>query len=473
MIHRTINQINARALGVCATALALGACVQRVDFTDADFRDRAEASAPTDALPSEGGSPTDVIVGDAAEAGNESDASVPTCPRDRQIAKLRVGDGASCVVRANGYVWCWGVVPPSDSMMVPTRSATPRSVRRDVVDVTVEATFWCSIDRVSTGVTCWGANPNGQLGLPAGMAIAFPNTIIGVESVVQIQSSATHVCALSAGSATETRIRCWGDPSENRLGPRADMTPHVPMEIASLPMGVNTLAIDGTINYAASLNGSTLFGWGQNSSELRGGAFPIPDNGSTVAPRRVSLPDTTTVGALAVASTHACFVDATSRQVFCAGSGLTLALGASAPDYTRTWQRVEALNMRGSVTHLAVGGDRTVPRGFTCAAVETAPNQRNTVYCIGDNTHGQLGIDSMTPTSDPQQITLPSGSGNITELAASPGHVCALTDRDRVYCWGRNCEGESGVMQPGVMVPNRGCTNLRVQTPTEVQIPCE
>jgi alpha-tubulin suppressor-like RCC1 family protein len=467
MIHRTTIHITARLLGVCA--IALGACVQRVDFTDADFRDRAEASAPTDATPGEGGSTEDAQFGDAADASAQ-DAG-PRCARERQIARLRLGDGASCVVRANGHVWCWGVVTPSDTMVRPTQPATPRLVRRDALDLTVEATFWCAVDRLAGGVTCWGANPHGQLGLPAGMPGAFPNVIAGVQSVTEIQSSARHVCALSSGSAIETRVRCWGDPSENRLGPRADMTPHVPMEIAALPMGTNTLALDGTINYAATLNSGSLFGWGQNNSVSSGGAFPMSN--FRIDPQVIAAPERTRIAAIAVSSAHACIIDADTRQVHCAGIGLTRALGAGSPDFTPSWLRVEALNARGSVTHLAIGGDSTVPRAFTCAAVETAPGQRNTVYCLGDNTHGQLGTDSVMPSSDPQRIMLPAGSGNITDLAASPGHVCALTDRDRVYCWGRNCEGESGVSQMGVAVPNRACTELRVQAPTEVQIPCE
>jgi alpha-tubulin suppressor-like RCC1 family protein len=470
MIHHTSIHITLRFLGVCA--LALGACVQRVDFTDADFRDRAEAAAPTDAAPGEGGSTEDVQLGDAADAG-ATDAGGPTCPRDRQITRLRVGDGASCVVRANNKAFCWGVVVPSDNMMIPTRPAVPRLVREDAVDLTVEATFWCSIDRVSTGVSCWGANTFGQLGRPRMDPPGFVSIVPGLTGVAQIQSSATHVCAFAPGGTAEPQIRCWGDPSENRLGTEMMMVmdQHLPRLIAGVPMTINTLAVDGTINYAASRDGATLFGWGQNSSVSSGGAFPTTN--FVVPPQPITLPGGTTVGALTVAPTHACLVDATSRQVFCAGLGRTSALGASAPEFTRDWQRVEALSMRGSVTHLAVGGDRAIPRGFTCAAVQTAPGQRNTVLCLGDNTHGQLGNDSMTATSDPQQIMLPGGAGNITDLAASPGHVCALTDRDRVYCWGRNCEGESGVSQMGVAAPNRGCRELRVLTPTEVEIPCE
>jgi alpha-tubulin suppressor-like RCC1 family protein len=64
------------------------------------------------------------------------------------------------------------------------------------------------------------------------------------------------------------------------------------------------------------------------------------------------------------------------------------------------------------------------------------------VLCWGDNRDGQIGDDTISNALTPMAV---SGlSSGVTALAAGEYHTCALTTSDRVFCWGRNTEGQLG-----------------------------
>lgn len=72
-----------------------------------------------------------------------------------------------------------------------------------------------------------------------------------------------------------------------------------------------------------------------------------------------------------------------------------------------------------------------------------------TVFCWGANGSGQLGDGTTTPRLAPVQVPGLSGvtqistGANISNIAIS-GHTCARTSDGRLYCWGRNANGQVG-----------------------------
>lgn len=62
-------------------------------------------------------------------------------------------------------------------------------------------------------------------------------------------------------------------------------------------------------------------------------------------------------------------------------------------------------------------------------------------YCWGDNTDGQLGDGTNSPSNTPVAVT---GSLTFTEIAAGGGHSCGVTTGGNIYCWGLNTDGQLG-----------------------------
>ncbi|HRI71913.1 MAG TPA: hypothetical protein PK156_47095 [Polyangium sp.] len=100
----------------------------------------------------------------------------------------------------------------------------------------------------------------------------------------------------------------------------------------------------------------------------------------------------------------------------------------------------------------------TVCRSGTCMAVvqidagtahACALLSDGTVFCWGANGAGQLGDGTTIPRLSPVQVSGLSGvtqiaTGANTSNSALNGHTCARTNDGKLYCWGRNANGQIG-----------------------------
>lgn len=87
------------------------------------------------------------------------------------------------------------------------------------------------------------------------------------------------------------------------------------------------------------------------------------------------------------------------------------------------------------MTSMVAGNDHN------CALLDAA-----TLKCWGNNASGQLGNDSLTPSSIPVAPAVPaSGSlGRIKAVATGHEHTCVVLENGRAWCWGNNNKGQLG-----------------------------
>jgi hypothetical protein len=78
--------------------------------------------------------------------------------------------------------------------------------------------------------------------------------------------------------------------------------------------------------------------------------------------------------------------------------------------------------------------------GFHTCAI-TGSLSAGEVFCWGNNSSGQLGINSTTDSHTPVQVP---GLSGITQLALGWNHSCALRADGSVFCWGNNIYGQVG-----------------------------
>lgn len=116
-------------------------------------------------------------------------------------------------------------------------------------------------------------------------------------------------------------------------------------------------------------------------------------------------------------------------------------------------------------------GDITFGRHHTCVV-----KHDHTVWCVGDNAHGQLGFglvgSSMLTWVQARDATTGIAISDATKVAAGGGHVCALRAGGSVWCWGQNNNGQIGNNSTGdapAAVPVTMTNNMPLTGIVEIQ----
>lgn len=100
-------------------------------------------------------------------------------------------------------------------------------------------------------------------------------------------------------------------------------------------------------------------------------------------------------------------------------------------------QQVYTIMVNGvqmTFTQISAGGYNNY--GFTCGLTPEGG-----VWCWGDNSYRQLGINSQLQKDVPTRVV--SMDSGVTQISAGYQHVCAVKEGE-VFCWGRNYGGQLG-----------------------------
>ena len=128
---------------------------------------------------------------------------------------------------------------------------------------------------------------------------------------------------------------------------------------------------------------------------------------------------------------HACArkLDGT---LWCWGYNTDGELGDGTTDSPKPWAvRVSAL---GTTVAEVAAGD-----GHTCAR-----KQDVTLWCWGDNAHGELG-DGTTASPKPSPVQVSALDTSVAQVAAGSYHTCAIKQDGTLWCWGDNQYGQLGI----------------------------
>jgi alpha-tubulin suppressor-like RCC1 family protein len=138
------------------------------------------------------------------------------------------------------------------------------------------------------------------------------------------------------------------------------------------------------------------------------------------------------ISQIAANGAHVCGVTAAGRAV-CWGSNGAGELGNG---NTADQSRAGFVSELNAVKAVAVGAHHS------CGIV----GAEDTLYCWGDNDHGQLGDTDTKPTSTPTLVVgLRSlALTTVTSVAAGVQHTCAVFDGGTVACWGEQAFGRLG-----------------------------
>jgi len=234
--------------------------------------------------------------------------------------------------------------------------------------------------------------------------------------VASIAVGDRHTCAVKLDGS----VWCWGDNTLGQLagGAPPDMSP-LPVQVAGFGPGAVATQVYARNHTCAHRDDQTVFCWGDNIGQKVDFGAPIDIITSPV--QAVWAEPAVHIG---VGGTHTC-------------------VGRGAAFAPTCW----GANGSGQITGTEAPGPAIVGGGFepnavalgnTHSCMSTLTGQ---LFCWGDNTYGQLGIDPvMTPTSIVPQAVVVAPIG---QMVAGAHHTCARTGSD-VVCWGRNDQGQVG-----------------------------
>ena len=274
-------------------------------------------------------------------------------------------------------------------------------------------------------VLAWGADDQGQLGVPAQSApITHPVTVPIPAPVTSVQSG----CSFSMALDTSGRVWTWGSNSVGQLGTGSQAPFNATPAVVLLPAGTVVKAISAGEGFGVALNASgKLFAWGLDSAgELGDGGHRT---GSTV-PVRVHLPSGTTVKSVASGGEHSLALTSTGR-VLAWGSNDFGQLGDGTTLERDTPVRITMPSSVKKVTKL-IGG------GLFSLALTGAGH----LLSWGSNTFGELGDGTFTDHLQPEFVQL--GSTTVTSAVAGGLHVLARTSNGGILAWGENVFGQLG-----------------------------
>jgi alpha-tubulin suppressor-like RCC1 family protein len=269
----------------------------------------------------------------------------------------------------------------------------------------------------------WGNGSRGLFTQTATSTFVEPRRLFD-GAFVHLDSGEDFACGIDPQGA----VGCWGDNRQRQLGRGEVSSSPVPLPVA-LPFAVEELGLGFDFACARSPAGE-VWCWGQNA-EGQLGRDDTPSAPAAADPAPIAEPGPWSH--LAASDGHACAIDDDTR-LWCWGrnTNAQLGLGPGADIQVRRPEPVVA--DRGWVS--------VVCGQFHSCAI----HEDGSLWCWGDNRFGQLGLSGGATRSTPEAVN--GIGGRVVQVSASAFATCALNDERRLWCWGRNLEGQLGVDTP-------------------------
>lgn len=301
------------------------------------------------------------------------------------------------------------------------------------IDIAAGNDHTCAI-RSDGAIFCWGANGSLQCGSSTASELHLPTELLLADDAVQLGLGEVHSCA----RMTTGEVLCWGSGggADQRLGYDERTTTATPMPVVGLTANAVDLAV-GWWYSCVALEDDTVRCWGQNASGELGSCC-------TEQPTSIVVPGVSSA-AVAAGNGPACAIR-TDGVLICWGYNPTTGrLGTGVTETTAAPMPVRRSDMDfGSITQVDSGGLTllgTADSGFgghICALSD------GRLYCWGRNDEGQVGNGgtSASGVSAPVEVPVTALRG-ATDFSLGGFHTCAVST-EQVYCWGRNTDGQLG-----------------------------
>jgi alpha-tubulin suppressor-like RCC1 family protein len=379
--------------------------------------------------------------------------------KDKKIVSVSAGWLYSCAADDKGAAYCWGMnnfgqlgVESSEKTFEPVAIDTTGELKERSVSI-LNAGFYhsCILDDKNR-IICWGRNNYGQIGdkIFIKRETAFKSDVSGkiAGTISSISGGREHTCTLN----DKGKIYCWGNNLQGQLGngkggcveePETQKCipnyTHEPVEVDMTGVLKDKTVVSicaGSAHSCALDNEGAVYCWGLN------GKYGALGNGSdqdSFVPSKVDASGVLfekTIKEISCGSGRNCVLDSEGK-VYCWGlNDVYGGLGAgSGPDSSVP----VAVNTDGALSNRTVV---SISSGWEHTCVLTSDK---IIFCWGYNLYGMLGTGTTNRSLVPMAVTTAGIiEGDIISVEAGGYHTCALSSKNKIYCWGRNEEGQVG-----------------------------
>ena len=368
------------------------------------------------------------------ESNSPSNANVVS--NETTSKKLSAGSTDNTCAVKNGGVFCWGRNTngqignnSTEDVIRPWGVIPEDSGATDVVVGGVSGA--CAL--VKGGVQCWGTDTNGQseqsVSLKPRWIEAFPAGS-GIEKIYRGNHSAT-ACAKRAH-----QVWCWGNSRNGVIVANQDYVSQptllleLPSQVDQVVIGHGVLCVT-TSNKKIFCKGSNQLGQlGQGTMDMGSMTFSEVQNVDNTFKR------------LYTNGISFCYNAETG--VSCWGGEYLFNLTNGAKyNGSNAFKKLNQLPML--IPELGTDVQSMTIGEFDICIVK----QIGMVACLGQNFAGQLGNGKQGSTLFYDQLVDVVGINKPVEhIVSGPGHVCAMSKDERIFCWGSNFRGNLGVGVP-------------------------
>lgn len=311
-------------------------------------------------------------------------------------------------------------------------------------------------------VWSYGLNDKGQLGLGDTENRDEPTQVTSIKDIKQLATGYSHTVAL----AQDGSIYTWGVGTSGQLGTGTEENKNIPVKISGLK---NIKKVGAYKNISLALdNDGYVYVWGQGYSSLPmklifqekvadiSGTLVLSRNGYVYSHSNLEtpIPGLVNIAKISAGDSHYLALDT---------MGVLYAWGNNTKGECGTTQtgNISVREVDFGVCDISAGNAYTIYQ-----------KEDEGIYVLGDNSSGQIGLNTTASTATPTQIILPDGS-RVFSIAAGEGTHSGLVDING-FVWqaGSNTYGELGM--PGVTTQKTyakvGGTALKVNQPDDLHL---
>lgn len=408
----------------------------------------------------------------------------------KTIKKIAIGNYHACVIASDDKPYCWGYNSngqlgngnTTNTLLPVAVDMTGALSGLTVKDIVANANTVCVIASDDL-IYCWGENQFGQLGnnstvdshVPVALSTTGP---IGGKTIKSISLGTSHGCAIGS----DDLVYCWGENSAGQLGNGTTVNSllAVAVDTTGVLSGKTVKALAAGWNFSDGHNcviasDDLAYCWGAaNQGQLGNNSFSVES--SPVAVDASGVLSGKTIKKIIGGRNFSCAI-ANDDLMYCWGgeSGIVFTATASAvntsgalsgktfkngsgsmgvycvlasDDQVYCWgSKISAQNTAGSFVTSTMQTEMPMAMyGFNAAnpvIVSTAYSNDFTRRCAITVTND---VFCGTPAAG-YALSVPSaqfGSSILQKLSISSNHACAISDDNKIYCWGSNDWGQLG-----------------------------